>query len=124
MRSACSRIGGERTVSFPYQVWLRLPLPVRAEGLDGGSASALRSWFGAGEHVGPCVMTDFPKYLDEAELQRRIEQQQLLVARLISESRSSVEANDALYRLCEHLAQLRYQKKMRASGPVTPTMSR
>jgi hypothetical protein len=66
-------------------------------------------------------MTDFPKYLDEADLQRRIEQQQLLVARLISESRSSVEANDALYR---HLAQLRYQKKMRASGPVAPTMSR
>lgn len=53
---------------------------------------------------------------DEADLERRIEQQQLLVARLVSECKSTLEANEALYRLCQHLAQLRYLKKRRSAS--------
>ena len=65
-------------------------------------------------------MTD-PSYLqDEADLERRIEQQRLLVARLLNESKSAAEANEALYRLCQRLAQLRYQKSMHADDPGTP----
>jgi hypothetical protein len=53
-------------------------------------------------------MTD-PSYpQDEPDLERLIEEQRLLVARLLNEHKSTAEANKALYRLCQRLAQLRH----------------
>jgi hypothetical protein len=72
----------------------------------------------------PHVMTD-PS--DEADLQRRIESQQALVARLLSQSQSTVEANQALYQLCRQLAKLRYRKRTRevpASHRAAPQLHR
>ena len=65
-------------------------------------------------------MTDLFNPQDEADLERRIEEQRLLVARLSNESKSTAEANEALYRLCQRLAQLRYQKSIHADDPGTP----
>ena len=65
-------------------------------------------------------MTDLFNPQDEADLERRIEEHWLLVARLLNESKSTAEANEALYRLCQRLAQLRYQKNMHTDEPVTP----
>ena len=65
-------------------------------------------------------MTDLSNPQDEADLERLIEQQRLLVARLLNEGKSTAEANEALYRLCQRLAQLRYQKSMHTDEPGTP----
>ena len=65
-------------------------------------------------------MTD-PSYpQDEADLEQRIEEQRLLVARLVNEHKSTAEANEALYRLCQRLAQLRYKKNWHTDNSVTP----
>jgi hypothetical protein len=61
-------------------------------------------------------MRDLSNRQDEVDLERRIEQQRLLVARLLNESKRTAEANEALYRLCQRLAQLRYQKNMHAGA--------
>ncbi|NJO35171.1 MAG: hypothetical protein HC869_20745 [Rhodospirillales bacterium] len=55
---------------------------------------------------------------DEAELQHRIERQQRVVARLLGERRRTCEADEALYRLCQRLAKLRYQRQFR-SGTIS-----
>jgi hypothetical protein len=66
-------------------------------------------------------MTDPSDEQDEADLERRIEEQRLLVSRVLNEHKSTAEANEALYRLCQRLAQLRYRKNMHTDEPVTPS---
>ena len=61
-------------------------------------------WLDAGGTRALCIMTDLSNPQDEADLERRIEQQRLLVARLLNESKSTAEANEALYRLCQAAA--------------------
>jgi hypothetical protein len=82
-----------------------------------GTEMLRRRYLIGSAHVAPRfrVMSDVPVQPDETDLERRIEQQQLLVARLINECKSTVEANEALYQLCVRLARLRYQKRMYAA---------
>ena len=94
---------------------------VQGAGAAGHHPPFMVCWLDAGGTQALCVMTDLSNPQDEADLERRIEQQRLLVARLLNESKSTVEANEALYRLCQSLAQLRHQKNLHADEPVTPS---
>jgi hypothetical protein len=56
--------------------------------------------------------------IDERELERRMEQQKMLVARLVGESKSAIEANRELYELSDALCSMRERRRATASFTV------
>jgi hypothetical protein len=54
--------------------------------------------------------------LDENDLERRLQRQKALVARLVSEGKSTIEANAELYELSNALCSMRERRRQSASS--------
>ena len=56
-------------------------------------------------------MSLITEHIDEKDLERRIQRQKALVARLVSEGKSTIEANAELYELSNALCSMREQRR-------------
>ena len=64
------------------------------------------------------VMSPIVEQIDEIDLERRIQRQKTLVARLVSEGKSTIEANAELYELSNTLCSMRERRqKLPSSTP-------
>jgi hypothetical protein len=57
------------------------------------------------------------EYLDEANLQKRLEEQKRLVARLVSEGKDATDANARLYDLSKALSETRNKTRASSTAP-------
>jgi hypothetical protein len=64
-----------------------------------------------GTEVASGTMSLITEQTDEKELSRRIQRQKALVARLVSEGKSTIEANAELYELSNALCSMRERRR-------------
>jgi len=69
-------------------------------------------------------MSTVHEQLDEAALQKRLEEQKRVVARLVSEGKSAVEANAVLYQLSDALCAMRERRRTPAHSSQPARNSR
>jgi len=67
------------------------------------------------------TMSPIAERIDEKDLERRIQRQKTLVARLVSEGKSAIEANAELYELSNALCSLHEtQRQLSGRSPTVP----